>query len=169
GTAFAATAAVAVGRRRVDQAAQRAYDGLSDAQDRLTQARKMEAVGRLAGGIAHDVNNLLTVMTGRSQLLLRRLVAADPVRAEIELIEQTADRAADLTRQLLAFSRKQILQPAVLNLNTAVTTMSGMLRRVIGEDVLLVTALDPALGWVQADPSQIEQIVLNLAVNARDA
>ena len=108
-------------------------------------------------------------MTGRSQLLLRRLATADPVRAEIELIEQTADRAADLTRQLLAFSRKQILQPAVLNLNTAVATMSEMLRRVIGEDVLLVTALDPALGCAQADPSQIEQIVINLAVNARDA
>ena len=168
-TAFASQAAVALENSRLYQETQRAYDELSETQDQLTQARKMEAVGRLAGGIAHDFNNLLTVMTGRSQLLLRRLTTADPVRSEIELIEKTANRAADLTRQLLAFSRKQILQAAVLNLNTAVTTMSEMLRRVIGEDVLLVTALDPALGWVQADPSQIEQIVLNLAVNARDA
>jgi len=168
-TAFASQAAVALENSRLYQETQRAYDELSETQDQLTQARKMEAVGRLAGGIAHDFNNLLTVMTGRSQLLLRRLTTADPVRSEIELIEKTANRAADLTRQLLAFSRKQILQPAVLNLNTAVATMSEMLRRVIGEDVLLVTALDPALGWVQADPSQIEQIVINLAVNARDA
>ena len=168
-TAFASQAAVALENSRLYQETQRAYDELSETQDQLTQARKMEAVGRLAGGIAHDFNNLLTVMTGRSQLLLRRLTPEDPVRSEIELIEKTANRAADLTRQLLAFSRKQILQPAVMNLNAAVATMSEMLRRMIGEDVLLVTALDPALGWVQADPSQIEQIVINLAVNARDA
>jgi len=168
-TAFASQAAVALENSRLYQETQRAYDELSETQDQLTQARKMEAVGRLAGGIAHDFNNLLTVMTGRSQLLLRRLTTEDPVRAEIELIEKTANRAADLTRQLLAFSRKQILQPTVMNLNAAVATMSEMLRRMIGEDVLLVTALDPSLGWVQADPSQIEQIVINLAVNARDA
>ncbi len=168
-TAFASQAAVALENSRLYQETQRAYDELSETQDQLTQARKMEAVGRLAGGIAHDFNNLLTVMTGRSQLLLRRLTPEDPVRSEIELIEKTANRAADLTRQLLAFSRKQILQPAVMNLNAAVATMSEMLRRMIGEDVLLATALDPALGWVQADPSQIEQIVINLAVNARDA
>ena len=168
-TAFASQAAVALENSRLYQETQRAYDELSETQDQLTQARKMEAVGRLAGGIAHDFNNLLTVMTGRSQLLLRRLTPEDPVRSEIELIEKTANRAADLTRQLLAFSRKQILQPTVMNLNAAVATMSEMLRRMIGEDVLLVTALDPALGWVQADPSQIEQIVINLAVNARDA
>jgi len=168
-TAFASQAAVALENSRLYQETQRAYDELSETQDQLTQARKMEAVGRLAGGIAHDFNNLLTVMTGRSQLLLRRLTPEDPVRSEIELIEKTANRAADLTRQLLAFSRKQILQPAVMNLNAAVATMSEMLRRMIGEDVLLATALDPALGWVQADPSQIEQIVINLVVNARDA
>ncbi len=168
-TAFASQAAVALENSRLYQETQRAYDELSETQDQLTQARKMEAVGRLAGGIAHDFNNLLTVMTGRSQLLLRRLTPEDPVRSEIELIEKTANRAADLTRQLLAFSRKQILQPVVMNLNAAVATMSEMLRRMIGEDVLLGTALDPALGWVQADPSQIEQIVINLAVNARDA
>ena len=168
-TAFASQAAVALENSRLYQETQRAYDELSETQDQLTQARKMEAVGRLAGGIAHDFNNLLTVMTGRSQLLLRRLTPEDPVRSEIELIEKTANRAADLTRQLLAFSRKQILQPAVMNLNAAVATMSEVLRRMIGEDVLLATALDPALGWVQADPSQIEQIVINLVVNARDA
>jgi len=168
-TAFASQAAVALENSRLYQQTQWAYDELAAAQEQLTQARKMEAVGRLAGGIAHDFNNLLTVMIGRSQLLLRQLTTADPVRPAIEMIEETADRAADLTRQLLAFSRKQILQPAVLNLNAAVSTMGEMLQRVIGEDVVLVTALDPALGCVQADPSQIEQIVMNLAVNARDA
>jgi signal transduction histidine kinase/CheY-like chemotaxis protein len=168
-TAFASQAAVALENSRLYQETQRAYDELAATQEQLTQARKMEAVGRLAGGIAHDFNNLLTVMIGRTQLLLRQLPDGDPVRPAVELIEETADRAADLTRQLLAFSRKQILQPAVLNLNTAVASMGEMLHRVIGEDVALVTALDPALGCVKADPSQIEQIVINLAVNARDA
>jgi two-component system, cell cycle sensor histidine kinase and response regulator CckA len=108
-------------------------------------------------------------MIGRSQLLLRRLGAQDPVRRDIELMEQTADRAADLTRQLLAFSRKQVLQPTVLDLNAVVANMAEMLRRLIGEDIALVTALDPALGHVKADLGQIEQIVMNLAANARDA
>jgi signal transduction histidine kinase/CheY-like chemotaxis protein len=168
-TAFASQAAVALENSRLYQETQRAYDELAATQEQLTQARKMEAVGRLAGGIAHDFNNLLTVMIGRTQLLLRQLPDGDPVRPAVELVEETADRAADLTRQLLAFSRKQILQPAVLNLNAAVGSMGEMLHRVIGEDIALVTALDPALGCVKADPSQIEQIVINLAVNARDA
>src|SRR5438445_3228125 len=167
--AFAAQADIAIENSRLYQATQRAYEELSETQEQLTQARKMEAVGRLAGGIAHDFNNLLTVMIGRSQLLLRRLGAQDPVRADIELMEQTADRAADLTRQLLAFSRKQVLQPAVLDLSAVVANMAEMLRRLIGEDIALVTALDPALGHVKADPGQIEQIVMNLAANARDA
>jgi signal transduction histidine kinase len=167
--AFAAQAAIALENSRLYQETQRAYEELSQMQDQLTQARKMEAVGRLAGGIAHDFNNLLTVMVGRSQLLLRRLGAQDPVRADIELMEQTADRAAKLTRQLLAFSRKQVLQPAVLDLNAVVTNLAEMLCRLIGEDIALVTALDPALGHVKADPGQIEQIVINLAANARDA
>src|SRR3989449_5016356 len=167
--AFAAQAAIALENSRLYQETQRAYEELSQTQEQLTQARKMEAVGRLAGGIAHDFNNLLTVMIGRSQLVLRRLGAQDPVRADIELMEQTADRAADLTRQLLAFSRKQVLQPAVLDLNKVVTNVAEMLRRLIGEDIVLVTALDPALGHVKADPGQIEQIVMNLAANARDA
>ena len=167
--AFAAQAAIALENSRLYQETQRAYEELSQTQEQLTQARKMEAVGRLAGGIAHDFNNLLTVMIGRSQLVLRRLGAQDPVRADIELMEQTADRAADLTRQLLAFSRKQVLQPAVLDLSAVVANMAEMLRRLIGEDIALVTALDPALGHVKADPGQIEQIVMNLAANARDA
>jgi two-component system cell cycle sensor histidine kinase/response regulator CckA len=167
--AFAAQAAIALENSRLYQETQRAYEELSRTQEQLTQARKMEAVGRLAGGIAHDFNNLLTVMIGRSQLLLRRLGAQDPVRRDIELMEQTADRAADLTRQLLAFSRKQVLQPTVLDLNAVVANMAEMLRRLIGEDIALVTALDPALGHVKADLGQIEQIVMNLAANARDA
>ena len=167
--AFAAQAAIALENSRLYQETQRAYEELSRTQEQLTQARKMEAVGRLAGGIAHDFNNLLTVMIGRSQLLLRRLGAQDPVRRDIELMEQTADRAADLTRQLLAFSRKQVLQPTVLDLNAVVANMAEMLRRLIGEDIALVTAFDPALGHVKADLGQIEQIVMNLAANARDA
>ena len=167
--AFASQAAVALENSRLYQETRRAYDELSTTQDQLTQARKMEAVGRLAGGIAHDFNNLLTVMIGRSQLLLRRLEAQDPVRPDIELMEQTADRAADLTRQLLAFSRKQVLQPVLLDLNAVVTNLAEMLRRLIGEDIHLETALDPTLGLVNADPSQLEQIIMNLAANARDA
>jgi signal transduction histidine kinase len=167
--AFAAQAAIALENSRLYQQTQRAYEELSQTQEQLTQARKMEAVGRLAGGIAHDFNNLLTVMMGRSQLLLRRLGTQDPVRPDIELMEQTADRAADLTRQLLAFSRKQVLQPVMLDLNAVVANLAGMLRRLIGEDIALVTALDQALGLVKADPGQIEQIVMNLVANARDA
>jgi signal transduction histidine kinase/ActR/RegA family two-component response regulator len=167
--AFAGQAAIALENSRLYQETQRAYEELSATQEQLTQARKMEAVGRLAGGIAHDFNNLLTVMIGRSQLLLRRLGEQDPVRTDIELMEQTADRAAELTRQLLAFSRKQVLQPALLDLNAVVANMADMLGRVIGEDVALVTAFDPGLGLVKADPSQIEQIVVNLVANARDA
>jgi signal transduction histidine kinase/ActR/RegA family two-component response regulator len=168
-SAFASQAAVALENSRLYQETRRAYDELSATQEQLAQARKMEAVGRLAGGVAHDFNNLLTVMIGRSQLLLRRLGAEDPIRADVELVEQAADRAADLTRQLLAFSRKQVLRPSVLDLNAVLADLGEMLRRLIGEDIALVTALAPALGYVKADPSQIEQIMMNLAANARDA
>jgi signal transduction histidine kinase/ActR/RegA family two-component response regulator len=168
-TAFAAQAAIALENSRLYQQTRQAYDELADTQEQLTQARKLEAIGRLAGGVAHDFNNLLTVMIGRGQLLLRRLDADNPVRPEIELMEQAAHRAADLTRQLLAFSRKQVLQPRVLNLNAVLANLGEMLKRLIGEDVDLVTALDPALGRVKADSSQIEQIVMNLVANARDA
>ncbi len=146
-----------------------AEQALRQQEDQLRQAQKMEAVGRLAGGIAHDFNNLLTVITGRSDLLLRRLPAGDPVRRDVELIKRTGERAAVLTRQLLAFSRKQMLQPKVLDLNQVVASVAQMLQRLIGEDVDLVTALDRDLGLVTADPAQIEQIIMNLAVNARDA
>jgi two-component system cell cycle sensor histidine kinase/response regulator CckA len=138
-------------------------------EEELRQAHKMEAVGRLAGGIAHDFNNLLTVIGGYSELLLRRFDPADPAHQQAEAIMTAANHAAALTRQLLAFSRRQVLQPKVLDLNAVVTTMSRMLRRLIGEDIELVTALDPALGRVKADPGQLEQVLLNLAVNARDA
>jgi two-component system, cell cycle sensor histidine kinase and response regulator CckA len=168
-TAFASQAAVALENSRLYQETQRAYEELSETQDQLTQARKLEAIGRLAGGVAHDFNNLLTVMGGRSALVLRRLRADDPLRPDIALIQSTADRAANLTHQLLAFSRRQVLRPVVLDLNTVVSDMGEMLRRLIGENIALVIALDPTLGRVKADRSQIEQIIINLAANARDA
>jgi GAF domain-containing protein/CheY-like chemotaxis protein len=168
-TAFASQAAVALENSRLYQETQRAYAELTQTQDQLAQASKIEAIGHLAGGVAHDFNNLLTVIMGRTELLLGGLGAGDPNRSAIELIETTAHRAADLTHQLLAFSRKQVLQPAVLDLNAVVSNMSEMLRRLIGEDIALMTELDPTLGRVKADPGQIEQIIMNLAVNARDA
>ena len=138
-------------------------------EDELRQAQKMEAVGRLAGGVAHDFNNLLTVITGRSAILLGRLKADDPLRRSVEQIQKTADRAAGLTRQLLAFSRKQVLQRTVLDLNAMVEEVSAMLRRLIGEDVELLLTLGPRAGHVNADPGQLEQALMNLAVNSRDA
>src|SRR6266511_172737 len=138
-------------------------------EEELRQAHKMEAVGRLAGGIAHDFNNLLTVIGGYSELLLRRFDPADPAHQQAEAIMTAANHAAALTRQLLAFSRRQVLEPKVLDLNAVVTTMGRILQRLIGEDIELVTGLDPALGRVNADPGQLEQVLLNLAVNARDA
>jgi nitrogen fixation negative regulator NifL len=138
-------------------------------QEQLRQAQKMEAIGRLAGGIAHDFNNLLTVITGRSHLASRRLPAGDPVRLDIEAIEKTSQRAAALTRQLLTFSRQQVLQPRLLDINAVVTGVEALLRRIIGEDVELATVLAPDVGALKADPCQLEQVLLNLAVNARDA
>jgi PAS domain S-box-containing protein len=138
-------------------------------EDELRQAQKMEAVGRLAGGVAHDFNNLLTVITGRSAILLGRLKADDPLCRSVEQIQKTADRAAGLTRQLLAFSRKQVLQRKVLDLNGMVEEVSAMLRRLIGEDVELLLTLGPRAGRVNADPGQLEQALMNLAVNSRDA
>ncbi len=132
-------------------------------------AQKMEAVGRLAAGVAHDFNNLLTVVTGYSSLALEHLNAPDRLQTEISEINKAGNRAASLTRQLLAFSKKQVLQPQVLDLNHIVADMDRMLRRVIGEDIELVTVLDPNLSPVKADPGQIEQVIMNLAVNARDA
>ena len=147
----------------------RAEQALRQSEAQLRQVQKMEAVGQLAGGVAHDFNNLLTVITGRTELLLLRLASDDPHRRDVELVRKTADRAASLTQQLLAFSRKQMLQPRVLDLNGVVAGMAQMLKPLIGETIELDSLLDPALGRVKADPAQIEQIILNLAVNARDA
>jgi len=138
-------------------------------QDQLRQSQKMEAIGRLAGGIAHDFNNLLTVIKGYSQLSLVEIKEGDPLRGDIEEIKNAADRAADLTRQLLAFSRRQIMEMKVLDLNDLLKNLDKMLRRVIGEDIELVTPLAEDLGRVKADPGQIEQVIMNLSVNARDA
>jgi PAS domain S-box-containing protein len=138
-------------------------------EEQLRQSQKLEAVGRLAGGIAHDFNNLLTVITGRARLAQRRLPAGDAVRADIELIARTGERAATLTQQLLAFSRKQVLQPRVVDLNAVVAGMGAMLRRLIPEDIDLVLRPGPDLWRVRADPGQIEQVITNLALNARDA
>jgi len=138
-------------------------------EQQLRQAQKMEAVGRLAGGIAHDFNNILTAITGHADLLLEDLGHHDPRRADVDEIRRSAERAAGLTRQLLAFSRQQVLQPKVVDLNALVLDMDKLLRRLIGEDVELATVLDPTLGRVTADPGQLEQVIVNLAVNARDA
>src|SRR5216117_2233368 len=138
-------------------------------EQQLRQAQKMEAVGRLAGGIAHDFNNILTAITGYADLLLEDLGATDPRRQDADEIHKAADRAAGLTRQLLAFSRQQVLQPTVLEVNTLVSDLEKMLRRLLGEDVALSTRLAPTTGRVKADPGQLEQVIMNLAVNARDA
>jgi len=135
----------------------------------LRQAQKMEAVGTLAGGVAHDFNNLLTAINGYSEIVFNSLEPDDPLRRTIGEIRKAGDRAAALTRQLLAFSRKQVLLPKVLNLNEVISNLEDILRRLIGEDVQLIVQLDPDLGLTKADPGQIEQVVMNLAVNARDA
>ncbi len=138
-------------------------------ETQLRQVQKMEAIGRLAGGIAHDFNNLLTVINGYSTLVASRLGQDDAARQNVEEIRKAGERASALTRQLLAFSRRQVLQPRVLDLNEIINGTASMLRRLISEDIDLVVHLDPALGRVRADASQIEQVILNLAVNARDA
>ncbi len=135
----------------------------------LQLAQKMEAIGRLSGGIAHDFNNLLGVIIGYSQVLKKRMEVDNPLRDHADEIEKAGQRAASLTRQLLAFSRQQVLTPAVLNLNVLLADLGKMLPRLIGEDIELVQQLDPALGSIKADHGQIEQVVMNLAVNARDA
>src|SRR5260370_13426756 len=129
----------------------------------------MEAVGRLAGGIAHDFNNLLTVITSYSDLLFEDLAPSDPKRQDVEQVRHAADGAAALTRQLLAFSRQQVLAPRVVNLSHVVQGVEKMLRRVIGEDGELVTPLDPDVGAVKAHAGQPEPMLVNLAVNARGA
>jgi len=138
-------------------------------QEQLRQSQKMEAIGRLAGGVAHDFNNILTVIKGYSQLSLTEMKREDPLRENIEEIKKSADRAADLTRQLLAFSRRQVMEMKVLDLNDLLRNLDKMLHRVIGEDIELATILEENLGRVKTDPGQIEQVIMNLAVNARDA
>ncbi|HUL28913.1 MAG TPA: PAS domain S-box protein, partial [Thermodesulfobacteriota bacterium] len=138
-------------------------------QEQLRQAQKMEAIGQLAGGVAHDFNNLLTVIKGYSQLSLLDLKEDSPLWGNIQEIEKASQRATDLTRQLLAFSRRQILDLKVLDLNVLLKDLEKMLRRIIGEDIALVTLLSEGLGKVKVDPGQIEQVIFNLAVNARDA
>lgn len=138
-------------------------------RDQLNHSQRLEAVGRLAGGIAHDFNNLLTAINGYSQMALSRLDPRDPVYREIDEVGKAGERAAALTRQLLAFSRRQVLQPRVLNLNNLVTDIERLLARLIGEDVECELALSPELGRVRVDPGQMEQVIVNLAVNARDA
>jgi len=138
-------------------------------EQQLWQMEKMEAVGRLAGGVAHDFGNLLTVIHVRAQLALQRLGSAEPARHDIELLDATAARAGGLVRQLLAFSRKQVLQPRILDLNAVVEGAWQTLRSLVGEDVSLVITLTPGLGRVKADLGQLEQVLINLAVNARDA
>ena len=138
-------------------------------EQQFRQAQKMDAVGQLAGGVAHDFNNMLTAITGYSGLLLDDLETGDRRREDVDEIKKAANRAAVLTRQLLAFSRQQMLQPRVLDLNATIAELQKMLGRLIGDDIDLATQLDPALGSVKADGGQIEQVLMNLVVNARDA
>ena len=147
----------------------RAEEEMAALQEQLRQSQKMEAIGRLAGGIAHDFNNFLTVIKGYSQLSLLELKEDSPLKGNIEEINRATDQSADLIRQLLAFSRRQVMEMRVLDLNILLQNLNKMLRRVIGEDIELVTLLAEDLGRVKTDPGQIEQVILNLAVNARDA
>jgi signal transduction histidine kinase/ActR/RegA family two-component response regulator len=144
-------------------------EALQRSETQLRQAQKLEAIGQLAGGVAHDFNNLLTAIMGYGQLLMNRVDPGSTARRDVDEILRAADRAAALTRQLLAFSRRQVLEPKVLDLNAAITETDKMLRRLIGEDIDLVTVPSPKLGRVKVDPGQIVQVLMNLVVNARDA
>ena len=133
------------------------------------QTQKIDSIGRLAGGVAHDFNNILAVICGHTDLALTQLPADAPLRSNLECIQESAERAANLTRQLLAFARRQVIEPRRINLNELIVNLNKMLRRLIGEDIRLVTQAMPDLGLIKADPGQIEQVLLNLVVNARDA
>jgi len=147
----------------------RAEEALRQSEKQFRQSQKMEAVGRLAGGIAHDFNNLLTVIMGYSQVLSTELGPQHPLRGKIDETMKAGERAATLIRQLLTFSSKQSLDPKVLSLNSAITNLESLLRSLIGEDIRLVTKLDPTNGRLRADQAQLEQVLVNLVVNARDA
>jgi len=147
----------------------RSEEALRASQLQLQQSQKLEAIGQLAGGVAHDFNNMLTAIIGYTDLSLRRVGLENPIRRNLEETKKAAERAASLVRQLLAFSRKQILEPKVLDLNDVVKDMHKMLTRLIGENIKLATRLETDLGSVKADPCQVEQIIVNLVVNARDA
>ena len=148
----------------------RAEEALRQSEEQLRQSQKMEAVGQLAGGIAHDFNNLLTAIMGYSDLLLLdEAVQAPHLRRDVGEIKRAAERAAALTRQILAFSRRQALQPVLVSLNQTILGMEELLRRTLGEDIELVTLLQPHLGLTEVDVNQFEQVLMNLAVNARDA
>jgi signal transduction histidine kinase len=159
----------ALKRSEAEKEKAEALEALRQSQEQFLQSQKLEAVGQLAGGVAHDFNNLLTAILGYSQLGLSQLVNNDPMRTNFEEIMKASGRAASLTRQLLAFSRKQVMQPRVLDLNSVVPEMEKMLRRMIGEDIQLQTELQADVGNVKADPGQMEQVLMNLVVNARDA
>lgn len=146
-----------------------ALEALHNTEKQLVQSQKLEAVGRLAGGISHDFNNLLTVILGYTDISKRSLKEGDPLLRNLEEISKASERASSLTRQLLAFSRKQVMQPKVFDVNTVVSDLRKMLRRMIGEDVELRVSLEPELGNIKADPVQLEQVIMNLVVNARDA
>jgi PAS domain S-box-containing protein len=150
-------------------ARRQAREALRESQEQLLHAQKMETIGRLAGGVAHEFNNLLTAITGYAALLIESLGAKHPLRADVDEIVHAADQAARFTKQLLAFSHRQVLQPRVIDLNALVANVDRLLRRLIGEDIEFVTSLDSELWSVKADPGQIEQLIMNLAVNARDA
>jgi signal transduction histidine kinase/CheY-like chemotaxis protein len=166
---FADQAAAALENARLYEATQQAYEDLKRTQDQLVQAQKMESVGRLAGGVSHDFNNLLTVIAGRAQLAIRQVDPQSQMRRDLEAISGATERAAALTRQLLAFGRKQVLQAQVLDLHVVVEGINRLLARTIGEDITIKTVTAPDLGRVKADPTQIEQVIMNLVVNARDA
>ena len=147
----------------------RTEEEMNTLQEQFRHSQKMEAIGRLAGGIAHDFNNLLTIIKGYSQLSLHELKEEGPLKENIEEINKASEKASDLTRQLLSFSRSQMMEMKVIDLNNIVRNLDKMLRRVIGEDVELITCLADDLGRIKADPGQIEQVIMNLAVNAKDA
>jgi signal transduction histidine kinase/CheY-like chemotaxis protein len=162
GTAYLASVRDVRFRREAEEA-------LRQSEEKLRQAQKLESIGRLAGGVAHDFNNLLTAINGYTDMVLATLEDADPNKAYLQEVRRSGERAAELTHQLLAYSRKQVLVPKLLNLNSVVDNMTNMLRRLIGDNIELASEPDPELGLVKADPGQLEQVIMNLVVNAKDA